>query len=483
MAIDPAIAHLLRRAGFGYFPAEGEYYNRMSLPAAIDQLVDFHEMKDTVDAFIGHSGYLGFTSRGEFLPNTNLRDARQRTLFRMVHSARSLQEKMALFWHNHFATGYNKIAGQIGHDGATRALAAKPSEDKYGVRGQYELFREYALGNFRDLLVEVSRDPAMVAWLDGDTNVRANPQENYARELMELFTMGVDFYTESDVYAGARVFTGWNLRNRRSASGDRHSTFLFRPNQHDTDSKTFSFPIYADGRRTIPARSAVNGMQDGLDLINAVAAHPETGRRLARKLYGFFVSELKPPPESFIEELAGVYYSSGYDMRSVLRTLLHSSEFQDPANYFARYSWPVEYVVRLIKAVGWTGFSADWAMTPLTNMGQILFEPPDVFGWRLGADWVSTGTLLARMNFASTLASNQRFNLGAYARSSGGTPESLLAFILDRMAPAPYDTRAAGDLLSYVTAGDAWSGSEQQVRNKVAGLAHLIGGSSEYQFV
>ena len=483
MAVDPAIAHLLRRAGFGYFPAEGEYYNRMSLPAAIDQLVDFHKMKDTVDSFIGHRDYLRYTTRGGFAPNRKLGDARQRVLFRMVHSARSLQEKMALFWHNHFATGYGKIAVQLGPVPATRALVAKRSEDEDDVRGQYELFREYALGNFRDLLVEVSMDPAMVAWLDGDTNVSANPQENYARELMELFTMGVDFYTESDVYAGARVFTGWNLWTRYGASGSRYSTFLFRPNHHDTDSKTFSFPIYPDGRRTIPARPAADGMQDGLDLINAVAGHPETGPRLARKLYGFFVSEFKPPPEPFIQELAHVYYASGYDMRSVVRTLLHSSEFQDPANYFARYSWPVEHVVRLIKAVGWYKFSAATALIPLGSMGQTLFEPPDVSGWPLGADWFSTGGVLARMNFASEIASQQGLGLAADAQSSGDTPESLLAFVVDRMGPAPYDRRAAGDLLSYVTAGDPWSGSEEQVFNKAVGLAHLIGGSSEYQFV
>ena len=156
-------------------------------------------------------------------------------------------------------------------------------------------------------------------------------------------------------------------------------------------------------------------MQDGLDLINAVAAHPETGPRLARKLYAFFVSEFTTPPETFIQELAGVYYSSGYDMRSVVRHLLHSAEFQNPVTYFARYSWPVEYVVRLIKAAG--------------------------------------------------------------------TPESLLAYMRDRLAPADYDTQASNDLLNYLYAGGAWTSGGAQVRIKVAGLAHLIGGSSEYQFV
>ena len=151
------------------------------------------------------------------------------------------------------------------------------------------------------------------------------------------------------------------------------------------------------------------------------ASSSVTGPRLARKLDAFFVSEFKTPPESVIQQLAGVYYSSGYDMRSVVRSLLSSAEFQNPEHYFARYSWPVEYVVRLIKAVGWAGFSTGTVTTPMANMGQILFEPPDVSGWRLGTDWFGTGTLLSRMNFAATLAANQQFTLQGAAMGSAGT--------------------------------------------------------------
>ena len=482
MAVDPAIAHLVRRAGFGYSPAEGELLGQMSVPALIDALVDYEGVPDAVDENIGVPGFLGVTTRGAFRPNERISDARQRVLFRMVHSQRPLQEKMALFWHNHFATGFSKIAGQIGPDAASRALGAKPSEDADGLRGQYELFREYALGNFRDLLIQVSQDPAMVAWLDGDTNLKANPQENYAREVMELFTMGVEFYTESDVAEGARVFTGWNLANNR-VGDTRYATFIYRADEHDTESKTLSFPIYPDGGTTIPARSAAGGMQDGLDFIDAVAAHPETGPRLARKLYAFFVSEFTSPPEALIQQLSGVYYASGYDMRSVVRTLLSSAEFQDPTHYFTRYSWPVEFVVRLIKSVGWTGYSAAAAVVPLANMGQILFEPPDVSGWRLGTSWFSTGTLLARMNFASSLAANQQFSVAAAATPQAGTPQGLVAYMVDRLEPGAYDSQVEADLLDYVNAGGVWTGSPVQVRAKAAGLAHLIGGSSEYQFV
>ena len=129
----------------------------------------------------------------------------------MIHSRRPLQEKMTLFWHNHFATAYSKIAGRFGAEEGARYMAAKPTEDPNQVKGQIELFRQYALGNFRDLLVAVAKDTAMLVWLDGRTNVKGRPQENFARELMELFTMGVDTFAETDVYAGARVFTGWNL--------------------------------------------------------------------------------------------------------------------------------------------------------------------------------------------------------------------------------------------------------------------------------
>ncbi len=453
----------------------------MSLTAAIDALVDYEQTPDEVDGRLDTLGYLGITSRGPFQPNTRITDARQRQLFRMVHTTRPLQEKMALFWHNLFATGFSKVAGQLGAEGSSRALATKPSEDTDGLRGQYELFREFALGNFRDLLVQVSQDPAMVAWLDGNTNFKANPQENYARELMELFTIGVDAYTESDVYAGARAFTGWNLR-RQGEGTTRYYTFLYRWSQHDTEAKTFSFPIYPDGSRTIPARSGPDGRQDGIDLINAVAAHPETGPRLARRLYGYFVSEFKTPPQALIDELSGVYYSSGYDMRAVVRRLFLSAEFQDPTNFFSRYSWPLEYVVRLIKAVGWRGFSAASAASPLANMGQILFEPPDVSGWRLGSDWFSTGTLLARMNFAATLGANQANGLQVAAEPFAATPDSLVSFMIERLGTPHLDSRVVDDLLRYASEGAPWTASYTQVRTKAAGLTHLIGGSPEYQF-
>src|SRR5262245_30717449 len=184
----------------------------MSISEVLDTLVHYERIPDTVDSRIGAPGYVGITTRGPFSPHLNILDARQRWLFRMVHSDRPLQEKMTLFWHNHFATAYSKIASTLGATEGARYLAAKPSEDPAKVRGQIEMLRDNALGNFRDILLNIAKDPAMLVWLDGATNTKARPQENFAREIMELFTMGVGHYTEPDVYAGARVFTGWNLR-------------------------------------------------------------------------------------------------------------------------------------------------------------------------------------------------------------------------------------------------------------------------------
>ena len=482
--LDPKIEHLLRRTGFGARQDELDVYRAQSFTGAVTRLLEYERIPDTVDDKIGAPGYVGITARGPFSPASLITDSRQRWLFRLVHTDRPLQEKMALFWHNHFATGYSKLAGIVGTAEAARYMAAKPAEDPAQVRGQLELFRGMALGNFRDLLVAVAKDTAMLFWLDGYTNTKAKPQENFGREIMELFTMGVGHYTESDVYAAARVFTGWNLSRPGSATdGSQRYVFAYVANQHDTGDKTFSFPVYPDGRKTIKARAAADGQQDGLDLIEALAANPETPRYLGRKLYRFFISDVGDVPDSFLNSLAAVYVRTNYDMKAVMRELLTSSAFGDRDNFFARFSWPVEFVVRSFKDIGWNGFSVNDALTPLSNMGQILFDPPDVAGWDLGRSWFSTGSMLARMNFASALAANQKFNLAAGAKGNADTPEALLSFVLDALKTPPLDSSVSTALSGYLRATGAWTGSTAQLQAKVPGLIHLVAGTPEYQFV
>src|SRR5207249_1618017 len=155
----------------------------------------------------------------------------------------------------------------------------------------------------------------------------------------------------------------------------------------------------------------------------------------------------------------------------------------DSRSYFARYAWPVEFVVRALKDVGWNGFSVNDALTPLANMGQTLFEPPDVSGWDTGQAWFSTGAMLARMNFAATLAANQRFALAAAAKGNARTPESLLVFFRSELVTGRSDPSVVSELLNYLRSTGTWTGSDAQVQAKAAGLVHLIAGSPEYQFV
>jgi len=476
------VEHLLRRAGFGASQDEIDAYLNSGFSNTVDYLLRFDRIPDEVDSWIGTPGYIGMTVvNGPFAPAQNIAHARQRWIFRMVHSRRPLQEKMTLFWHNHFATAYTKVAGALGNTEGARYMAAKPSEDPNQVRGQIETLRAMALGNFRDILVAMAKDVAMLVWLDGRQNVKAQPQENFGRELMELFTMGVGHYVEQDVYAAARVFTGWNL----ARPGNNYYTFNYVPAQHDTSAKEFTFAVSPNGGKTIPARSADAGMQDGLDFIDAVARHPATGPRLATKLYRFFISEIDKPDAALIDEMSRLYYQFDFEIRPMIAQLLRSPQFIANASRYARYSWPVEFVVRSIKEVGWAGFSISDAnvLNPLLAMGQQLYEPPDVNGWELGPGWFSSGGTLARMNFASTLATNQKFNLRDSVRSEASTPESLLAVMTNRLTPQPFTTESYNALLDYVRAGGTWTASDTQIATKAAGLAHLIVGSGEYQLV
>lgn len=476
--------HVLRRMGFGASRTELELFGRLPLVGVVGYLLNYDRAPDGVDAKINDAAYVGVTTRGQFSPDTVINDARQRWLFRMVHSQRPLQEKVALFWHNHFATAYTKVAGTFGTEHGTKMMDGDPAKVAGGRRGQIQLFRDMGLGRFDEMLIEVAKDPAMLVWLDGRLNVRARPQENFGRELMELFTTGVGYYTEEDVYAAARVFTGWNLR----LSGDRTSAltsyyeYVFNANQHDPTAKTFTFAVMPDGAKTIPARAAADGEQDGIDLIRALARRPETAERLARRFYAFFVSELTAPSDDLIASMRESYLENDTSIRAMLVRLFTSNEFLDESHQFSRYSWPVEYVVRAIKETGWTGLSVDAAMTPLVNMGQQLYEPPDVNGWALAGEWFSTASMLARMNFSATLMANQRFNLQQASASARTSPEALLEAQLKRFTPSPLANETRTVLLDYLRQGVTYPLTDAQLASKASGLARLIVGSADYQF-
>jgi uncharacterized protein (DUF1800 family) len=301
---------------------------------------------------------------------------------------------------------------------------------------------------------------------------------------MELFTTGVGHYTEEDVYAAARVFTGWNQR----LSGDRASTatsyyeYVYTAAQHDPTAKTFTFAVMPDGSKTIPARAAADGEQDGIDLIRALARRPQTAERLARRFWAFFVSEFTAPPEGLIADMREAYLQNDTSIKAMLVRLFTANEFLEDTTEYSRYSWPVEYAVRAIKETGWSGLSVDAAMTPLVNMGQQLYEPPDVNGWELGPGWFSTASMLSRMNFAAALMANQRFNLQQASAAARTSPEALLEFQLKRFTPSPLSADTRNALLDYLRQGVAYPLSDANLASKASGLARLLVGSSEYQF-
>jgi uncharacterized protein (DUF1800 family) len=482
--LDPEIDHLLRRAGFGASAAEADTFARMSPNNAVAYLVDYEGRPDDVDTRIGRPDHAQVVSKELFSPDIDIDDARQRWLFRMIHTRRPLQEKMALFWHNHFATAYSKLVADSGALQAAKMFAHKPGPLR-GPVGQLELFRQNALGNFRDLLVKVAQDAAMLVWLDGKSNTALRPQENFGREVMELFTIGIGHYTEADVRAAARVFTGWNLKSSepfRRDGANAYQAFFYSADDHDTGAKTFSFPI-ANGSHTIPERGASAGMQDGIDLITALATHPETARRLARKFWNFFVSEVHAPDPQFVEGAASVYLQSGTEIKPMVRYVLSSPWFRDPSVRFARYSWPPEFVARAIKEVGWQGLSLDQVRTPLANMGMLLFEPPNVGGWPTGPAWFSTATMLARSNFGAQLVTNQKDELAASLSTDGQRQQGLMTALKGRITTAPLDPGPQQALASYLAAGGAWTGTAEQLATRAAGLARLLVGSPEYQLI
>jgi len=298
-----------------------------------------------------------------------------------------------------------------------------------------------------------------------------------------LFSMGIGNYTEADVYAAARVFTGfnWVLAGDRTAVTGSWYEYQYRPNDHDTTAKTFTFAIYPDGGKVIPARSSAQGEQDALDLVLALVRRPATAQRLATRLYKFFVNETSDPDPAVISAMSNAYLSGNYNIKTMLRTLFNSNAFRDASNYYQRYSWPAEYVVRSLKETGWTGFSVNSALTPMSNMGQQLYEPPDVNGWDTGSGWISTSSMLSRMNFAATLAGNQRFNLARDAQPYRSSPEALRDYALARFRTMAFSTAQLTAMTDYLRS-TTWTGSDSQLQSRMPGLTRLIVGSGEYQF-
>ena len=370
------LAHLLRRAGFGASPAQWANYQKMGLQNATQNLLHPEKTPDHLDALLEEIG-------GDYVDANDVNSVRQWWVYRMVHTQRPLEEKMTLFWHNHFATAIYKV------DNANRMWA------------QNETFRRYGMGSFRTLLQQIARDPAMLVWLDGRDNHVGKANENFAREVMELFTLGVGGgYTEKDVQEAARSFTGWQ-------GGDGPGGFIYNPGAHD------------DGEKTVLGQT---GNWHADDVCDILARHPSTARFLTTKLFRFFVGT--EPSPSDIAKLSKVYLDNQSDIRAVLETILTSDVFYSDAARFAKVKSPVEFCVMTIRAYDAPLSAARDLNRSLANMGQDLFNPPNVKGWSEGRDWINTRTLLARVNFASGLTDEMKNRVSLESRLRAMAPDN-----------------------------------------------------------
>ncbi len=286
------LAHLLRRAGFGARPAEWRAYSSMGLARATETLLHPERTPDHLGALLDEIG-------GDYVDFSDMGSVRQWWLYRMAHTRRPLEEKMILFWHGHFATANFKV------DSARR------------MWNQNELFRRYGLGSFRTLLQRVARDPAMLVWLDGHHNHVGKPNENFAREALELFTLGANGgYSETDVKEAARAFTGWR-------GADTPSGFVYDPTAHD------------DGEKTVLGQTGNWHADDVLDIL---AHHPSTAHFLTTKLFRFFVGD--NPTNADIKRGVDAYFASGFEIRAVVQALFDSPSFYAESNRFAKIKSP-----------------------------------------------------------------------------------------------------------------------------------------------
>ncbi|MEW6301931.1 MAG: DUF1800 family protein [Verrucomicrobiota bacterium] len=414
--------HLLVRAGFGGTPQEVAKLHQMGLHKAVDQLVEFYRQPQPaqaydpvplihIDPLEGKMKMRGFGNRSVDFdrPQVNANQQvqlRRWWLQRMVESPRPLQEKLTLFWHGHFASQDSVV------------------QNSYAMSRQLQFFREHAAGNFGALLYGLVHDPAMIRYLDNNKNAKGKPNENLGREILELFSMGVDQgYTEKDIIEAARALTGYNYDH---ATG----TYRFIYSQHDTTDKTIF------GKK---------GPWTGDDLVRLILEKPETSRFVAKKLFEFFA--YPDPDKGTVEGLAAVLLDRGYALEPMLKNLFLSEEFYSPHSMGNQIKSPVELMVGLLRDLGVRPAAADWPIdTPrskndgsslavtrpvtdygaldlaLQQMGMTLLEPPDVKGWRYGRPWISSQRLFVRYNAVASVVeavANEGVDVVALLESAG----------------------------------------------------------------
>jgi uncharacterized protein (DUF1800 family) len=459
-------AHLYRRAGFGGSPDDVARATSAGMRASVDGFIPFADAsalpaQPQLDddrpnpgqrkALMAAAAQAGATPQSDaaivqarkaigLAHRDNMIAMEAWFLDRMINTPAPLQEKMTLFWHGHFTSAYQKgIPAQA-------------------LVNQNNLFRANALGNIRDLTLEVSQDPAMVRYLDNAQNVKAHPNENYARELMELFTLGIGNYTETDVRESARAFTGWGI--------DRDYNFRDFPARHDDGSKTFL---------------GKTGNFTGRDIVEIIFAQPAAATLFAKDLLNFFV--YSDPEPALVDAVAALLRKNDYNLQPVMSIVLRSNLFYSDRAYRALVKSPVQFVVGSYQLFG-IKQSDKVALGALRRMGQILFLPPNVKGWDGGSAWLNSQTVLTRENFASSLMAKMGNAAWMQRAMASMDPANVSRALVATVLQGDVSPASTANLTGYLSGNNvsalaALSGENADER--VRGAAYLTMAMPAYQ--
>ncbi len=475
---EAAARHLLRRAGFGGTADEVKTLHGKGLAGAVDHLVDYEAIKapdlkppEVNPDFIRPATPEERDAYGKARKEKDekqldmIRKARQKRqrgdrqqmqelqdawLERMIDTPRALQEKLTLLWHGHFATGYRKV------------------RDSYLMHVQNEMFRKYANGSFPQLAHGIIRDPAMLRYLDNNRNVKRRPNENLARELMELFTLGEGHYSEHDIREGARALTGYTY--------------------NDNDF-TYAKRIHDDGSKTI---LGVKDRHDGESFVNLLLRQPACARFIAYKLYRHFVADvdiddLPRPAAAVIVDLAKALMANEGRIKPTLKVLFKSRHFYDAAVVGNKIKSPAELVVCAMRSLRRPQRNMRALQQAMTMMGQTLFNPPSVAGWDGGRAWINTSTLLVRQNtMAYIVTGRNRRQRGSASPLDTETiteganstkPDTVAEYLIEQLVPGAVSRAARQQLVAFARKKGV------KDRRAVAGLLLLITALPEYQLI
>ncbi len=457
------MAHLMRRTGFGASRDELEQRVATGYEATVEELLH-PEQQVPVDYY----EFLRYFPNW-WKPGTMGGRGHAGWVWRMINTRAPLQEKLCLFYHQIFATGVSKV-------------------DHYDeIEDMIDMFRDKGLGHYKTILMEVAKNPAMIYWLDNHENHATSINENWGRELLELFTMGIGNYTEDDVQECSRAFTGWTLTHKlpRFYMGRWDWEFEYRPDDHDNGQKIFL---------------GQTGNFNGEEIIDIILAQPATATFIARHLFSFFVEDepqvpawsVTPPnnPEA-VNAIAKVLFESDYHIGTTLRFILNSDFFKD--SLFAKVKNPTEVVIGTLRLVGNTERPSpetmDWAID-ITNMGQDLLNPPSVEGWHTGIEWINSGTLMKRTNFTAELMGDLTRpgvkNIMDRVKSVEASADGLVSACLDLMGPLDVDDDIRQELIEHAKSFGPFDWDQDSEGENAAAVAseiiQLIVSLREYQF-